>query len=510
MEEAEVMGPLPVAISAPPAADSIHMRLPPRWVSAEAVQSVAREAAERILAAERKAWRFQRDVDAVREEALMMLVRLKQTMDLKIAEAEKASFIQSRRIKELESQLMEAEDTIQNLRNELNRSSGECGKKNVIREASDPHVLATNATSFQSACNGDKFKSSVSVCSQSEPLPLSEYKGMDFRLSNDSQQEMFGNSTVQSSASLENFNACNPDLAAIILRCKETESYRNGCTQRIRAFEKNLLAERWPRSEKNINGYSLGKNGIDATGALEQSFALSSAMNKENEAGIEDVNNLTQARDMVHIEGHTEKKEAGDDCYVEEGKDLEEHTNLSADVDSLSSGHDCIPLSSALNMADKAIQCEDSSVNALAENGNIHSNTEKQEMNYGPALSKPDSEAANDLDDSTTIETIMKSNSLQNSYVNERHSEPPNAPARPVNDKLLKYTFHRKRKREVSCNKPENIVEEKKPCSRKRTARRPRSMHKPCGSSTVMESSRDSRRLVQVARQLISLSGRRW
>ncbi|CAN6444844.1 unnamed protein product [Victoria cruziana] len=260
----------------------------------------------------------------------------------------------------------------------------------------------------------------------------------------------------------------------------------------------NLLAEHWPHSGKDINGCSLGKSGIDATGAVEQSFALSSAMNKDNEAGTEDANNLRQAKDIIYITGMNEK-ETGDENYTKEDKDMEEH----ADVNHQCSIRDCILLSSDPDMVDTETQFEESNVNAPAENGNIDSNTE-QETHYGPELSKQeDPEAPNNLDDSTTMEGITKSNLLQDSDVNLKHSEPPSIHVRPMNDKLLKYTFHRKRKREVSFNKPENVVEEKKPCLRKRTATKPRNMHKPCGSSTVIESSRDSRRLVQVARQVI-------
>ncbi|KAL6281201.1 hypothetical protein ACE6H2_018082 [Prunus campanulata] len=35
----------------------------------------------------------------------------------------------------------------------------------------------------------------------------------------------------------------NPDFASLVMRSKEPELYRNGCTQRIRAFERNLLDE---------------------------------------------------------------------------------------------------------------------------------------------------------------------------------------------------------------------------------------------------------------------------
>ena len=55
------------------------------------------------------------------------------------------------------------------------------------------------------------------------------------------------------------YHADNPDLVPIIMRSKELELYRNGCTQRIRAPERNLPNGELPH-ENMVDQYSLIKN----------------------------------------------------------------------------------------------------------------------------------------------------------------------------------------------------------------------------------------------------------
>lgn len=51
---------------------------------ADIILNTAKEAAARIMVSERKALRFQQDLCATKDEALRMLVRLKQMMDSKV------------------------------------------------------------------------------------------------------------------------------------------------------------------------------------------------------------------------------------------------------------------------------------------------------------------------------------------------------------------------------------------------------------------------------------------
>ena len=51
---------------------------------ADIILNTAKEAAARIMVSERKAIRYQRELFAAKEEALHMLLRLKQTLDAKV------------------------------------------------------------------------------------------------------------------------------------------------------------------------------------------------------------------------------------------------------------------------------------------------------------------------------------------------------------------------------------------------------------------------------------------
>lgn len=51
---------------------------------AEIILNTAKEAAARVMASEQKAVRFQQDLSGTKEEALRLLVRLKQMIDAKV------------------------------------------------------------------------------------------------------------------------------------------------------------------------------------------------------------------------------------------------------------------------------------------------------------------------------------------------------------------------------------------------------------------------------------------
>ncbi|KAI9174351.1 hypothetical protein LWI28_015998 [Acer negundo] len=78
-------------------------------------------------------------------------------------------------------------------------------------------------------------------------------------------------------------------------------------------------------------------------------------------------------------------------------------------------------------------------------------------------------------------------------------------PTQSLNDKFIKYTFQRKRKKErMSSTDGDSLVDES--IVKRKMEGKQNDFLKSQNSSLVTESSRDSRRLVQVARQLISLS----
>lgn len=82
-------------------------------------------------------------------------------------------------------------------------------------------------------------------------------------------------------------------------------------------------------------------------------------------------------------------------------------------------------------------------------------------------------------------------------------------PSQPVNHRVIKYTFQRKRKRDTLTISDGNVSLENSTLKRK-TVEKHNDSAEPDKSCLVTESSRESRRLAQVARQLISLSEKKW
>ncbi|KAM1015247.1 uncharacterized protein LOC126583629 isoform X1 [Malus sylvestris] len=227
-------------------------------VYAEIILNTAKEAAARVMASERKALRYQHDLQFTKDEALRVLCRLKQMLDskgfllvmfgctcvvwhcLKTSEAEITSLSQQRKIEELEAQLQEAEDIITDLRSELKQVWSELERVNnnqvkpldeqMTREDAsfsynpipEPIILSSSATGHE-------------TIPTSGPKNIKANRGIEHKCCNEMKRSV---------SDLDKFFAPDSDLASIIMRPKEPELLRNGCTQRIRAFERNLLDDK--------------------------------------------------------------------------------------------------------------------------------------------------------------------------------------------------------------------------------------------------------------------------
>ncbi|KAI3499369.1 hypothetical protein L1887_35166 [Cichorium endivia] len=177
---------------------------------ADIILNTAKEAAARIMVSERKALRFEYELKNAKEDALQMLLRLKQMMDSKVNEAAVTSCTQQKKIEELEAQLQEAEDIVKDLREELRAVEAELER--FPRSKQVKHTVQVD---------------NASIPEPQVTVPPSEVQP------NSKSQRLY-NSLFPLKKSL----ISNGDLPSIILRSKETELYRNGCTQRIRACER--------------------------------------------------------------------------------------------------------------------------------------------------------------------------------------------------------------------------------------------------------------------------------
>ncbi|XP_009394550.2 uncharacterized protein LOC135581127 isoform X1 [Musa acuminata AAA Group] len=202
---------------------------------ADVILNTAKESAVRILASERRVLQLQQSLSLAREESLDMLLRLKSIMDSKINESEKSNLSQVRKIQKLEVQLGEAKGTINFLRSELKRLTSELDQRmDIPAEFPDGKSTGHNATSEKYNCKENIHNSDSHLYSKrgAKSVPNSDCcftKGV-------TQDEPLNNLIA-----VDNY-AGNPDLASIILSNKEPELYRNGCTRRIRAFERNQVS----------------------------------------------------------------------------------------------------------------------------------------------------------------------------------------------------------------------------------------------------------------------------
>ncbi|KAI5329913.1 hypothetical protein L3X38_029310 [Prunus dulcis] len=109
----------------------------------------------------------------------------------------------TKKIDELELQLQEAEDIVKDLREELSEAQTQLEKATK----NQPQPLAGESLDSDTAAPG---------------LMISQ---------------------LSSQIDADRYYVPNPHFASLVMRSKEPELYRNGCSQRIRAFERNLLDE---------------------------------------------------------------------------------------------------------------------------------------------------------------------------------------------------------------------------------------------------------------------------
>ncbi|KAH0690433.1 hypothetical protein KY289_017791 [Solanum tuberosum] len=250
---------------------------------ADIILNTAKEAAARIMSSEQKAVRYKHELQVAKEEGLGMLLRLKQMMDSKISEAELTSLSQQRKIEELEAQLQEAEDIVSDLRVELREVQADLERVTSCKERG-----VRNLEDIDTAPPGELHEENRVVLpheSQEESMTISNVEVTNMKQKNQDHQSC--------SKMVQLPSISGPDLPSIILRSKVPELYRNGCTQRIRACEGNLLdgdlsVSKGVEKTKNENG-----NAVD-----EGEGIYSAPINKIDDV-VNPQENIQQADDLL-------------------------------------------------------------------------------------------------------------------------------------------------------------------------------------------------------------------
>ncbi|XP_071731644.1 uncharacterized protein [Rutidosis leptorrhynchoides] len=347
---------------------------------ADIILNTAKEAAARIMLSERKAVRFEYELKHAKNDSMQMLLRLKQMMDSKVSEAAMISCSQQKKIEELEAQLQEAEDIVKDLREELREVEAELRKFSRSKHVDNTLQILPNSN-IDCTNGSHKFYNSV--------FPLNK--------------SLFANG----------------DLPSIISRSKETELYRNGCTQRIR------VCERTPPDE-NIS-FSVHENEVNAELIAKKDEVI------EKEIVLEQVKEMDLGADISCLTSPNSVKHANDIVSKSVVEDL-----VQACSSQSTSGEELMPV--------------------------------KQEKDE--------------------VDPQFTSSELKVSKTNEVESQ-------PLTDRVIKYTFHRKRKRGALIDGS---------VSSERSEENEMDNVGPAKVNLIGESTPEKIRLEQVANQLVSLS----
>ncbi|XP_057950845.1 uncharacterized protein LOC131145663 isoform X2 [Malania oleifera] len=508
---------------------------------ADIILNTAKEAAARIMASERKAFRLQQELCATKDESLRMLLRLKQMMDFKVKEAEVTSSSQQKKIEELEAQLQEAEDIVKDLREELTEVQGELEnvRSNQIRHLEEQDLNGDPATQEEQLQENrlDSFGSFAFP-----PDPHSQVIATSDVKSSSLDQRFDGNKCHSANDSI--MEVCyigKPDFASLIMRSKEPELYRNGCTQRIRALEGSLLD-----GKCSLHGHADEANNETIVREDEENehTCIKPAAKADNmcllPAGFEDVMQENNGCNNSQAVKPTRRKKRRAARYrrakkylpdkIMETHQTSDHSCSQNDLYSLknnvqageapfmitddvaqkhleSPSPPTLPSGSMeMGMQSGCVQVNESAAAVLKACSVQNASSQDKGLVENSMLIREESGSAQSSAVPVELEKVdfpLISSDLKASDTAD------DVPSQPGNGKFLKYTFTRKRKKEALSSSVVNASFMESALKKKAGEKQNGSLE-PQKSSLTIESSRDSRRLAQVARQLISLSEKRW
>ncbi|KAL1108370.1 hypothetical protein V6Z11_D03G106100 [Gossypium hirsutum] len=496
---------------------------------AEIILNTAKEAAARIMVSERKALRYQQELFAAKDEALRMLLRLKQMLDAKVNDAEMMSLNQQKRIEELEAQLGEAEDIVRDLRAELREAQDELEK------------LSQDSVHYS---DEKRLKDDVAASvERSQENTINEFWSV--RSLRDAQTNLVTVSDIKSSvlsrtnagnkcSCKDNCYVCNPDFASIVMRRKEPDLYRNGCTHRIRALERCLLNENLSLSRQVDDAKNEktgeGEEGKGMPSKLSTRADMCRLEGKTDELKV--MNNITQVLPLSFF--HMKRKRAArykknkasssmnvldqavamcqePDLLCLESFSHDAESNGQFGEDSRIIKHDTqkgphspntsSPLDAAKVIAESGYEDQKDDVQfGKACDFNDNKNNDKSLVDKKQLIRQESgsAEISGDPSCKTDLETVDGSAvnlDVKSSEITERSSP------QLSNNKFLMYTFKRKRKKD-SLSSPDRDCSHDDDILHKKIKENQNGSLDSEKSTLTSEESRDSRRLVQVARQV--------
>ncbi|XP_047944069.1 uncharacterized protein LOC125190734 isoform X1 [Salvia hispanica] len=492
---------------------------------ADIILGISKEAAARVMASEKKSVRYQHELKATKEEGVRMLMRLKHMMDAKgrvvenisahsryismlaqNSEAEAAGVHQQNKIEELEAQLQEAEDIVRDLRDELSEVQAELER---MKNRSSHHIVKPKNTCLVEIPVEDK----ISSCQSYEYLPPNKSSvalgvTVPHSLQRNECQKCYNKIACICGAYIR-----DRDLPSIILRGKDPGLYRNGCTQRIRACERNhsdrdlsLSVETDKATdEKNVTEQMEGRHTSE-TPASGGKILTDLEKKLLAEINLGTFQSFPQKRRRAVRRRKMIKPLAGKEhSLLQKPDQLPAHSPTKDGIPADVSAENPSEIGPRFPRDEAELQTQQECTKATEDNSKIVEICNSS-VPMGGGVNKevmPLDLIAGCLESlPTDSEMDVASHSLNSFDITESLSR------RPSRERVFKYTFQRKRKREAlvvaevngTCETEKKIRDEQNGNVKQEQSK----------FSLSKESSRECRRLTQVARQLISLSDKKW
>ncbi|KAF5188158.1 hypothetical protein FRX31_022254 [Thalictrum thalictroides] len=488
---------------------------------ADIIFNTTKEATAKIMVVERRAYQCHKEMYEAKEEALNMLVRFKTMMDDKITQAEMISFNQRIKIEELEVQLQKAEHVANGLRAELKEVKEELEElKNNRVQPLDKHNVKRGAAS-------NKDGSQEIECSplDSGPGPLSSSHLHQRHTTFDhcsSESENVSMRTGLQSNSPEEQYAGNPDIPSIKRGSKGPQVFRSSCPQRIRAFRR-----------KRIDGKSAPPVHKDSQSSSKKNKVDNMCLMKKNNSTLlgqlHKSNNWDKGQDLMFSRVPCRKRgirsRRSRITLCTDQKLPVENTlsrcqtypcvdkDSSMEIDEAEHNASVSPLTpvNTANTDTSLGPVVDVQIDAKVTKANSIENA----VNGGTVLKDRSNRTTQEdhvVNTSEFPELLLNLNKVKVPVKNSDTKDDENcemknlAITQTLDDKFLKY--QRKRKR-VSLSSPDGSTSLEDNITKKRPNEMQRNVPEPQKSSLPLESSRDDRRLMLVARQLISLKENR-
>ncbi|KAG0471870.1 hypothetical protein HPP92_016416 [Vanilla planifolia] len=522
---------------------------------ADIILNTVKESAARVLAAERRVLSFQQYLSEAKEEAVATMLRLKAIMESKIREAEKAVLCQARKAEELELQLGEAEDTIVDLREELKRVREELKmvKDGSIQQSSEKRngtyspckrCLDNDASRYTLELPRNVYDTGNNMTSSSQKTSEVECAGnVNFTsvIWRNKDSDLHRNGYKQRSHALER-NATTPigtvdessDLHSSFkndqLTCT-SEKLASPCKIDSSMFDKTAIevkhGVKLDDIEQKPGCFKAGETGHGPGYCDNHNAKL---INRASPRKQTEIYNPDNEKSCANFNEFSSQKQNKADVLKEipsplvpECIETSESTQGREAAAETFNGRETLVLiqcSSATSIRNERMGIEEcnqrmtkwsSTEQNMVECENKMQPNQKHNMEGIQQDSGDRGEEASVPREVTELSNYSTVNpEIGAILLPTDNKDVVVGTAQTGRDKFLMYTFQRKRKRGSSPVKIETTFHDRKPTLKTISVGKRSSLPEPSKPGVITDLPRNNRRLVQVARQLISLSEKRW